>query len=161
MVKSRLKNKHFRGKEHLRKRQENGSTWGTIRKEAKYGRIYKDWRKHYVVLFTRNQVKRTDTSRTRCGSSLLKNLKLKILGPPYDKVRLTKDKQFKHYKTNEYHILLKEGLLFRKYYGDSGNINIKYYQRLIQKQLVKEVLRSLHRDFGKHPGVTKMIIAYR
>ena len=100
-------------------------------------------------------------SRTRCRPSLSKILKLKILGPPFDEVRLITDKQFKHYKAKEDHILLKEGLLFRKYCGDTGNINIKYYQRLIHRQLVIEVLRSLNRDIGKHPGVTKMIIAYR
>ena len=33
----------------------------------------------------------------------------------------------------------------------------KYYQILISKQLVKEVIRSLHRIFGKHPGITKAI----
>ena len=29
------------------------------------------------------------------------------------------------------------------------------------KHLVKEVLRSLHGEFGKHPGIYKTIIAYR
>ena len=32
---------------------------------------------------------------------------------------------------------------------------------LIPKQLVDEVLRSLHGEFGKHPRITKTIIAYR
>ena len=89
----------------------------------------------------------------------LKNLKLKILGQPYDKVLLTTDKRFKHYKANEDRIILKDGLLFRKYYGEAGNF--KCYQILIPKQLVDEVLRSLHGEFGNHPGKTKTIIAYR
>ena len=50
-------------------------------------------------------------------------------------------------------------MLFRKFYAETGNI--KYYQILIPKQLVDEVLRSLHGEFGKHPGITKTIIAYR
>ena len=50
-------------------------------------------------------------------------------------------------------------MLFRKYYGETGNIN--YYQILIPKQLVDEVFRSLHGEFGKHPGITMTIIAYR
>ena len=29
------------------------------------------------------------------------------------------------------------------------------------KQLAKEVLRRLHREFGKHPGIDKTIVAYR
>ena len=90
---------------------------------------------------------------------VLKNRKLKILGQPYDDVLMTTDRRFKHYKANEDSIMLKDGLLFRKYYGETGSV--KYYQILIPKQLINEVLRSLHGEFGKHPGITKMIIAYR
>ena len=90
---------------------------------------------------------------------VLKNLKLKILGQPHDDVLLTTDRRFKHYKANEDRIILKDGLLFRKYYGETGSV--KYYQILIPKQLVNEVLRNLHGEFGKHPGITKTIIAYR
>ena len=89
----------------------------------------------------------------------MKNLKLKILGQPYDGVLITTDKRFKHYRAIEDRIILKDGLLFRKYYAETGNI--QYYQILIPKQLVDEVLRSLHGDFSKHPGATEMIIAYR
>ena len=74
---------------------------------------------------------------------VLKNLKLKILGQPYDDVLLTTDSRFKHYKANEDCITLKDGLLFRKYYGETGSV--KYYQILIPRQLVNEVLRSLTR----------------
>ena len=44
-------------------------------------------------------------------------------------------------------------------HGETGNI--KNYQILIPKQLVDEVLWSLHGEFGKHPGITKTINAYR
>ena len=70
-----------------------------------------------------------------------------------------RDSRYKHYKANEDRIFLKDGLLFRKYFGETGSV--KYYQILIPKQLVKEVLRSLHGEFGKHPGIFKTIIAYR
>ena len=90
---------------------------------------------------------------------VLKNLKLKILGQQLDDVLLATDRRFKHYRANEDRIILKDGLLFRKYYGETGSV--KYYQILIPKQLVNEVLRNLHGEFGKHPGITKMIIAYR
>ena len=89
---------------------------------------------------------------------VLKNLKLKILDQPHDNVLLTADRRFKHYKANEDRIILKDGLLLRKNYGGTGSVK---HQILIPKQLVNEVLRSLHGDFGKHPGITKMIIAYR
>ena len=90
---------------------------------------------------------------------VLKNLKLKILGQPHDDVLLATDRRFKHYKANEDRIILKDGLLFRKYYGETGSV--KCYQILIPKQLVNEVLRNLHEKFGKHPGITKTTIAYR
>ena len=90
---------------------------------------------------------------------LLKNLKLKNLGQPHDDVLLVMDIRYKHYKANQDRIILKDGLLFRKYYRETGSV--KYYQTLIPKQLVNEVLRNIHGEFGKHPGITKTIIAYR
>ena len=93
---------------------------------------------------------------------LLKNMKLKILGQPYDEVLVMTDSRYKQthdYKVNEDRIILKDGLLFRKYFGETGSV--KYYQTLIPKQLVTDILRSLHGEFGKHPGIYKTIIAYR
>ena len=69
------------------------------------------------------------------------------------------DSRYKHYKTNEDRIIVKDGLLYRKFFGETGSV--KYYQILIPKQLVKEVLRSLRGKFGKHPGIFKTIIACR
>ena len=89
----------------------------------------------------------------------LRNMKLKILGQPYDEVLIMTDSRYKNYKANEDRIILKDGLLFRKYFGETGSV--KYYQIVILKQLVKEVLRNLHGEFGKHPGIYKTIIAYR
>ena len=90
---------------------------------------------------------------------VLKNRKFKILGQPHDDVLLTTDRRFKHYKANEDRIILKEGLFFRKYYGETGSV--KYYQILIPKQLVYEVFLSLHGEFGKHPGIAQTTIACR
>ena len=89
---------------------------------------------------------------------VLKNTKMKILGQPYDVLIMT-DSRYKNCKANEDRIVLKDGLLFWKYFGETGSV--KYYQILIPKQLVKEVLRSLHGEFGKHPGIFKTIIASR
>ena len=90
---------------------------------------------------------------------VLKNLKLKKFGQPNDVVLLTTDKRFQHYEVNEDRIILKDGLLFPKCYGETGNI--KYYQLLIPKTLIDEVLRNLHGELRKHPGNTKTIIACR
>ena len=90
---------------------------------------------------------------------VLKNIKLKILGQPYVEVLIITDSRYKNYKANEDRIILKDGLLFRKFFGETGSV--KYYQILIPRQLVREVLRSLHGEFGMHPGIFKTIIAYR
>ena len=89
---------------------------------------------------------------------VLKDMKLKILGQPYDEVLIVTDSRYKNYKANEDRIILKDGLLFRKIFGETGSV--KYYQILIPRQLVQEVLRSLHGEFGRHPGISKTIIAY-
>ena len=90
---------------------------------------------------------------------VLKNTKANILDQPHDEVLMMTNSGYKNYKANEDRIFLKDGLLFRKYFGETGSV--KYYHNLIPKQLVIEVLRSLHGEFGKHPGISKTIIAYR
>ena len=57
------------------------------------------------------------------------------------------------------HIILKDSLLVRMYYGET--VIVKYYQTLIPKHLVNEVLRNLHADFGRLSGIIQTEIAYR
>ena len=90
---------------------------------------------------------------------VLKNMKLKILGQPHDDGILMTDSRYENYKANEDRIILKDSLLFRKFFGETGSV--KYYQILIPKQIINEVLRSLHGEFGKHPGISETIFAYR
>ena len=90
---------------------------------------------------------------------VLKNMKLRLLGQLYDEVLMITDSRYKNYKANEDRIILKDGLLFRTYFGETRSV--KYYQILTPKKLVIKVLRSLHGEFGKHPGIFKTIIAYR
>ena len=114
----------------------------------------------YTTSYSLHGIKANARIRVEQDADLVsKSLKLKILGQPHDDVLLTTVSRFKHYKANEDRIILKDGLLFRKYYGETGSV--KHYQILIPKQIVNEVLRSLHGDFWKHPGITKTIIAYR
>ena len=135
-----------------------GNQPGTILNEAKYQRIHKERRKHYGVFPSWNKSECENTSRAKCRSSI-EEPETQNTWQPYDDVLLTTDRRFTHYKANEDRIFLKDGILLRKYYVDTGSV--KYYQILIPKQLINEVLRSLHGDFGKHPGITKTIIAYR
>ena len=89
----------------------------------------------------------------------MKNLKRELLGQLYDELLLTADRQYKHYKANEDRIILKDGLLFRIFVGETDSVN--YYKVVVTKQLVNEVLHNLHGEFGRQPGITKTIIAYR
>ena len=90
---------------------------------------------------------------------VLKNMKLKILGQPHDEVLMMTDSRYKIYKANEDRIIPNDGHLFRNYFGETSSV--KYYQIHIPKQLVNQVLRCLHGEFGKHPRIFKTIIAYR
>ena len=69
------------------------------------------------------------------------------------------ESRYKNYKANEDRINLKDGILFRKSFGETGSV--KYYQILIPQQIVNEILCSLHGEFGKHPGMAKTSFAYR
>ena len=71
---------------------------------------------------------------------------MKIVGQPHDDVLMTTDSLYKHYKANDDRIIVKDGLLFRKFFGETGRV--KYYQILIPKHLFNEFLRSLHEKFG-------------
>ena len=90
---------------------------------------------------------------------VLKNMNLKVLGQPHDEVLMMTDSRYKNYKANEDRIILKDSLLFWKKFGETGSV--KYYQILVPKQIVNEVRRSLHGEFGKHPGISIAIIAYK
>ena len=104
------------------------------------------------------QLVATKTSIIKCWCGLQKCI-LKFLGQRHDEVLVTTDPQYKHYRVNEDCRFLTDGLLLTKNFGETGKV--KFYQILIPKQLVKEVFRSLHPEVGKHPGITKIILANR
>ena len=90
---------------------------------------------------------------------VLKNPNSKIFSQTQDEVLITTDPREKHYKANGDRFIPKHGLLFIKYFGETGSF--KYYHTLISIQLVNEVLQSLQGEFGGHPGIIKAIIGYR
>ena len=54
---------------------------------------------------------------------LLSNIKLRILGQPHDEILMMTDSRYQNYKANEDRIILKDGLLFIKYFGEQGVSN--------------------------------------
>ena len=70
-----------------------------------------------------NGIKASARIRVKQDADLvLKNLNLKILGQPHDDVLLSTERRFKHYKAKEDRIFLKNGLLFQKYYEETGSV---------------------------------------
>ena len=64
--------------------------------------------------YSMNGIKANARTRVERDVDLvLKNMKLKILGHPYDEVLILTDSRYKNYKSNEDRIILKDGLLFR------------------------------------------------
>ena len=99
---------------------------------------------------SRNGIKANAHIRLKQETDLLsKNIQLKIGGQPHDEVLLTKGCRFQQYKAIEDRIILQHGLLFWKYYRETGSV--KCYQFVITKQVVEEVLCSLYEDFENTP----------
>ena len=80
---------------------------------------------------------------------VLRNLRAKIQGEPYDETALTQDYRYKHYLQNTPRIEIRQDIFTRRYYNDTGMIS--HYQVLLPQKLLDEFLHALH------PGITKMI----
>ena len=86
---------------------------------------------------------------------ILKALKLRLLHEEYDKHLLKTEPRGRNLLRHEERIIVKDGVLMRKYYGEDGTIT--HHQILIPKHIVPELLSTLHGKTNKHPGITKMI----
>ena len=146
MVKTRLRNKPSNGKKQSRKKaiegvayEEPSSMKPSIKEFTNVDGNYTSYSKHGFKANARILVEQD-------VNLVFKNLKFKVVGQPYDELLVTTDKRFKHYKAKEDLIILKDGLLFRNHYGETGNI--KCYRILIPKQLIDEVHRSPHGELG-------------
>ena len=89
------------------------------------------------------------------NDQVLRNLRYKLEGEPYDETEFTQDYRYKHYLQNITRMEIKQDVLTRRYYNDTGMIS--HYQILLPKQLLEEFLHALHGHNANHPGITKMI----
>ena len=99
-----------------------------------------------------------DNARIRLEQNndiVLRNLRAKIEGEPFDENELASDFRYQHYLQNITRIEIKHEVLTRKYYTDTGMIS--HYQILLPIQLLEEILQALHGHNSNHPGITKMI----
>ena len=86
---------------------------------------------------------------------ILKSLKLRLLHEEYDKHLLKTEPRERNLLRHEERIIVKDGVLMRKYYGEDDTIT--HHQILIPKHIVTELLLTLHGKTNKHPGITKII----
>ena len=85
----------------------------------------------------------------------LRNPRQKFEGNPFDEDQLAWDYRYQHYLQNITRIVIKQEVLTRKYYTDTGTIS--HYQILLPIQLLEEFFQALHGHNSNHPGITKMI----
>ena len=86
---------------------------------------------------------------------VLRNLRAKIEGNPFDENDLASDYRYQHYLQNITRIEIKQEVLMRRYYTDTGTTS--HYQISLPTQLLEELLQALHGHNSNHPGITKMI----
>ena len=86
---------------------------------------------------------------------VFKALKRKLICEEYDKHPLQTDPKAKRLLVHENRLIVKDRILMRKYYGECGQVT--HHQILIPEHLIAELLKAIHGQMGKHPGITKMI----
>ena len=72
-----------------------------------------------------------------------------------DKHLLQTDPKAKRLLVHENRLIVKDGILMRKYYEECGQVT--HHQTLIPEHLIAELLKTIYGQTGKHPGITKMI----
>ena len=87
--------------------------------------------------------------------NVLRNYKLRLLKEPYDEHLMATDHRALQYTAQESRTILKDRLLYRQYFGETGAI--KYLQVLLPEQLVDSFIEAHHGSHDKHPGITKVI----
>ena len=87
--------------------------------------------------------------------AVLQQLKANLLHQEYSENLLQQDARYRHHANNLERIVLKDEILTRQYFDETGNV--KYHQNLLPQHLLQELLQSLHGTPHKHPGISKML----
>ena len=97
----------------------------------------------------------SDMRHQQDRDNVLRNYKLRLLKEPYDEHLMATVHRTLQYTAQESRIILKDGLLYRQYFGETGAV--KYLQVLLPEQLVESFIEANHGSHDKHPGKTKVI----
>ena len=87
--------------------------------------------------------------------AVLQQLKAEILHEEYSENVLQQDARYRHYANNLDRIVIKEEILTRQYFDETGNV--KYHQILLPQNLLQELRQSLIGTAHKHPGISKIL----
>ena len=112
--------------------RQNAKQWAANEESSALKTSVKEFTKIYgnTTSYSINEIEANARIRVEQDVDLvLKNMKLKILGQPYDELLIVTDSRYMNYKANEDRIILKDGLLYRKYFGETGSV--KDYQILV------------------------------
>ena len=104
------------------------------------------------------QVRLTKTNQIiieQSKDAILQQLKAKLLHEEYSMNLLQQDAGYRHYANNLERIVLKDEILTRQYFDETGNV--KDHQLLLPQHLLQELSQSLHGTAHKHPGISKML----
>ena len=77
---------------------------------------------------------------------VFKAIKRKLICEEYDKQLLQTDPKAKRLLIHEDTLIVKDGILMRKYYGEFGQA--KHHQILIPEHLITELLKAIHGQMG-------------
>ena len=90
---------------------------------------------------------------------ILLQLKAKLQKEEYSEEILQQDIRYKYYSNNIGRIVLKDEIVTRQYYDETGKV--KYHQILLPKHLLKELLQAKHGTAHRHPGIQAFLKCYR
>ena len=86
---------------------------------------------------------------------VFKAIKRKLICEEHDKHLLQTDTTAKRLLVHENRLIVKNGVLMHKYYGECGLVT--HHQILIPEHLITELLKAFHGQMGKLTGFTKTI----
>ena len=108
-----------------------------------------------ITTFTQKLRRTNQILLEQSKDPILLQLRAKIQNEEYSEEILQQDTRYRHYLNNLDRIVLKDEIVTRKYYDETGQI--KYHQILLPKHLLKELLQAIHGTGHRHPGISKML----
>ena len=108
-----------------------------------------------ITNFTRKLRRTNQIILEQSKDQTLRQLKSKTQQEGYSEEIFQQDIWYKHYLHNFDRLVLKDEVITRQYYDETGQV--KYHQILLPKNLLKELLQALHGTAHRHPGISKML----